>query len=162
MYFGFTKEEVEKILDYYDYRYKFEEVCEWYDGYMFGNREIYNPWSVINYISNDCYPEAFWHSTESNDLIGEVISMANDEITEKLYRLLSGKSITSYIDTDVILPQVQSDPYSIYSFLLVSGYLTTSKKYPQHNGNYMCEVTIPNKEIHHVCKNEIFKEQEFY
>lgn len=155
MYFGFTKEEVEQMLDYYGYQDKFDEVCEWYDGYMFGNTEIYNPWSVINYVSKDCYPEAFWQSTGSNDIIGEIISMANDEITENLYRLLSGESITSYIDTGVIYPQVQSDPYSIYSFLLVAGYLRISKKYPQNDGNYMCEIAIPNKEITYVYEKEV-------
>ncbi len=154
-YFGFTKEEIEKMLAYYGYQDKFDEVCEWYDGYMFGNTEIFNPWSVINYVSKDCYPEAFWQSTGSNEIIGEIISSATDEITENLYSLLNGESITSYIDTGVIYPQVQSDPYSIYSFLLVAGYLRISKKYPQNDGNYMCEIAIPNKEIACVYEKEV-------
>lgn len=154
-YFGFTKEEIEQLLTYYGYQDKFDEVCEWYDGYMFGNTEIFNPWSVINYVSKECYPEAFWQSTGSNDIIGEIISSATNEITESLYNLLNGKSITSYIDTGVIYPQVQSDPYSIYSFLLVAGYLRISKKYPQNDGNYMCEVSIPNKEISYVYEKEV-------
>ena len=154
-YFGFTKEEIEKMLAYYGYQDKFDEVCEWYDGYMFGNTEIFNPWSVINYVSKDCYPEAFWQSTGSNEIIGEIIYSATDEITENLYSLLNGESITSYIDTGVIYPQVQSDPYSIYSFLLVAGYLRISKKYPQNDGNYMCEIAIPNKEIAFVYEKEV-------
>lgn len=154
-YFGFTKEEVREILKYYNVNDKYEEVCEWYDGYLFGNTEIFNPWSVINYIENDCFPKAFWQSTGSNDIIGEVIACATQEITEELHKLLSGQSITTFIDTSVIYPEVQNNPYSIYSFLLVAGYLKVSKIYPQHDGNFMCEVGIPNKEISYVYEKEV-------
>ncbi|MBQ6857779.1 MAG: PD-(D/E)XK nuclease domain-containing protein, partial [Lachnospiraceae bacterium] len=153
--FGFTKEEVREILKYYNVNDKYEEVCEWYDGYLFGNTEIFNPWSVINYIENDCFPKAFWQSTGSNDIIGEVIACATPEITEELHKLLSGQNITTFIDTSVIYPEVQNNPYSIYSFLLVAGYLKVSKIYPQHDGNFMCEVGIPNKEISYVYEKEV-------
>ena len=159
-YFGFTKEEVREILKYYNVNDKYEEVCEWYDGYLFGNTEIFNPWSVINYIENDCFPKAFWQSTGSNDIIGEVIACATPEITEELHKLLSGQNITTFIDTSVIYPEVQNNPYSIYSFLLVAGYLKVSKIYPQHDGNFMCEVGIPNKEISYVYSKEILSKFE--
>ena len=86
-YFGFTENEVHKMLSYYDCNDKFREVCEWYDGYKFGNTEIFNPWSVINYISDHCLPKAFWQSTGSNEIIGEIISSATPEIQENLYQL---------------------------------------------------------------------------
>ncbi len=143
-YFGFTKDEVRKMLEYYGYGDKFDEICEWYDGYMFGSTEIFNPWSVINYVSENCFAKTFWQSTGSNDIIGEIVGEANDEITENIYKLMSGDTVTSYIDIGVIYPEVQSNPYSIYSFLLVAGYLKVSKVYPQHDGNYMCDVAIPN------------------
>lgn len=154
-YFGFTKVEVQEMLKYYDANDKYEEVCEWYDGYLFGETEIFNPWSVINYIENSCFPKAFWQSTGSNDIVGEVIACATPEITEDLHRLLSGDNITTFVDTSVIYPEVQNNPYSIYSFLLVAGYLRVSKIYPQHDGNYMCEVGIPNKEISYVYEKEV-------
>lgn len=154
-YFGFTKEEVREMLEYYGYGNKFDEVCKWYDGYLFGNTEIFNPWSVINYVSENCFPKAFWQSTGSNDIIGEIVGTANDEITKNLYKLLSGETVTSYIDTGVIYPEVQSNPYSIYSFLLVAGYLKVAKVYPQHDGNYMCDIAIPNKEIAFVYEKEV-------
>ncbi|MBQ7152996.1 MAG: AAA family ATPase [Clostridia bacterium] len=154
-YFGFTKEEVRKTLEYYGRADKFDEVCEWYDGYLFGSTEIFNPWSVINYVAENCFPKAFWQSTGSNDIIGEIVGEANDEIKEDLYRLLSGGTVTSYVDTGVIYPEVQTNPYSIYSFLLVAGYLKVVKVYPQHDGNYMCDVAIPNKEIAFVYSKEI-------
>ncbi len=154
-YFGFTKEEVRRMLEYYGCGDKFDEVCDWYDGYMFGTTEIFNPWSVINYVAENCFAKAFWQSTGSNDIIGEIVGAANDEITEALYKLMSGETVTSYIDTGVIYPEVQNNPYSIYSFLLVAGYLKVAKIYPQHDGNYMCDVAVPNKEIAFVYGKEI-------
>lgn len=154
-YFGFTKEEIYKMLEYYDVREKYEEVCDWYDGYLFGNTEIFNPWSVINYISENCFPKAFWLSTGSNDIVGEIIAAATPEITENLHKLLCGQTITTYIDTSVIYPEVLNNPYSIYSFLLVAGYLRVVSVYPQHDGNFMCDIGIPNKEIFYVYEKEV-------
>lgn len=154
-YFGFTNEEVRDMLVYYDYEDKYQEICEWYDGYRFGNSEIFNPWSVINYISDQCFPKAFWQSTGSNDIIGEIIGTATPEINENLYKLFCGNAVTTYVDTSVIYPEVQSNPNSIYSFLLVAGYLKVAEIYPQNDGNYMCDVAIPNKEILYVYEKEV-------
>lgn len=154
-YFGFTNEEVKEMLAYYEYEDKYQEILEWYDGYRFGNTEIFNPWSVINYISDQCFPKAFWQSTGSNDIIGEIIGTSPPEITENLYKLFCGNTITTYVDTSVIYPEVQTNPYSIYSFLLVAGYLKVAAIYPQNDGNYMCDVAIPNKEILYVYEKEV-------
>lgn len=154
-YFGFTNEEVKDMLAYYEYEDKYQEILEWYDGYRFGNTEIFNPWSVINYISDQCFPKAFWQSTGSNDIIGEIIGTATPEITENLYKLFCGNTITTYVDTSVIYPEVQNNTYSIYSFLLVAGYLKVAAIYPQNDGNYMCDVAIPNKEILYVYEKEV-------
>lgn len=154
-YFGFTNEEVRDMLAYYDYEDKYQEICEWYDGYRFGNSEIFNPWSVINYISDQCFPKAFWQSTGSNDIIGEIIGTATPEINENLYKLFCGNTVTTYVDTSVIYPEVQNNPNSIYSFLLVDGYLKVAEIYPQNDGNYMCDVAIPNKEILYVYEKEV-------
>ena len=156
-YFGFTNEEVRDMLAYYDYDYedKYQEICEWYDGYRFGNSEMFNPWSVINYISDQCFPKAFWQSTGSNDIIGEIIGTATPEINENLYKLFCGNTVTTYVDTSVIYPEVQNNPNSIYSFLLVAGYLKMAEIYPQNDGNYMCDVAIPNKEILYVYEKEV-------
>ena len=154
-YFGFTEKEVKDMLRYYGKDDKYNELSEWYDGYRFGNTEIFNPWSVINYISDNCFPKAFWQSTGSNEIIGEIIQTATPEITKDLYKLLCGEKIATYIDTGVIYPEVQNNPYSIYSFLLVSGYLKIANIYPQSDGNFMCDVAIPNKEITFVYEKEV-------
>ena len=154
-YFGFTEKEVKDMLRYYGKDDKYNELSEWYDGYRFGNTEIFNPWSVINYISDICFPKAFWQSTGSNEIIGEIIQTATPEITKDLYKLLCGEKIAAYIDTGVIYPEVQNNPYSIYSFLLVAGYLKVANIYPQSDGNFMCDVAIPNKEITFVYEKEV-------
>lgn len=159
-YFGFTSEEVQKMTEYYGVPEKYKELCEWYDGYRFGKTEIFNPWSVIGYFSNECVPHAFWQTTGSNDIISEVIGSATTEIYEKLESLMQGKSFITRIDTDVIYPQLQNNPSSIYSFLLVTGYLKAVMIDQPFGGDYMCEVALPNKEISYVYSKEILSKLE--
>lgn len=156
-YFGFTPEEVKEMTTYYNVPEKYEEICEWYDGYRFGKSEIFNPWSVINYFSNDCEPRAFWQSTGSNDIIGEILADADEDIYEHLNALLQGESFVTYIDTGVIYPQIRSNPSSVYSFLLVAGYLKVVKSDSSFSGDFMCEVALPNKEIAFVYNKEILQ-----
>ena len=120
-------------------------VMKWYDGYQFGSSEIFNPWSVINYVDDHCYPKAFWQSTGSNGIIGDILAAATPEITENLRRLMQGETVTTYVDTGVIYPEVKKNQASIYSFLLVAGYLRCTEIIPQNDGNFMCRVSIPNK-----------------
>jgi len=159
-YFGFTSEEVQEMAEYYGAPEKYEELCEWYDGYRFGKTEIFNPWSVIGYFNNECIPRAFWQSTGSNDIISEVLSNATIETYEKLESLMQGKSFVTHIDTGVIYPQLQNNPSSIYSFLLVTGYLKAVTNDQPFGGDYMCEVALPNKEISYVYSKEILSKFE--
>lgn len=156
-YFGFTSDEVKEMTEYYGVADKYDEICQWYDGYRFGKTEIFNPWSVINYFNNECEPRAFWQFTGSNDIIGEIIAEADKEIYERLTALVNGKTFTTYIDTGVIYPQIKNNPSTIYSFLLVAGYLKVLKTAPSFNGDFMCEVALPNKEISFVYHKEILQ-----
>ena len=156
-YFGFTSEEVKEMARYYHAEDKYDEICAWYNGYKFGQTEIFNSWSVINYFSNECEPRAFWQSTGNNEIIGEVLTNADESIYEKLHLLLQGKSVLTYIDTNVIYPQIKNNPSSVYSFLLVTGYLKITKSEPSFNGDFMCEVALPNKEIAFVYNKEILQ-----
>ena len=156
-YFGFTSEEVKEMTRYYHAEDKYDEICAWYNGYKFGQTEIFNSWSVINYFSNECEPRAFWQSTGNNEIIGEVLTNADESIYEKLHQLLQGKSVLTYIDTNVIYPQIKNNPSSVYSFLLVTGYLKITKSEPSFNGDFMCEVALPNKEIAFVYNKEILQ-----
>ncbi len=92
-YFGFTSDEVKEMAKYYGVSNKYDELCKWYDGYKFGKIDIFNPWSVINYFNNECEPRAFWLSTGSNDIIGEIINEADKEIYDKLTSLVNVKQL---------------------------------------------------------------------
>ena len=159
-YFGFTSDEVREMAAYYGASDKYDEICEWYDGYRFGKTEIFNPWSVVNYFSNECEPRAFWISTGSNDVIGEVLAEADEEIYHRLASLVNGETITTYIDTGVIYPQIKKNPSTIYSFFLVTGYLKAVKTTLSFNGDFMCEVALPNREIALVYHKEILQKFE--
>ena len=159
-YFGFTPDEVREMAAYYGASDKYDEICEWYDGYRFGKTEIFNPWSVVNYFSNECEPRAFWVSTGSNDVIGEVLAEADEEIYHRLASLVNGETITTYIDTGVIYPQIKKNPSTIYSFLLVTGYLKAVKTTLSFNGDFMCEISLPNREIALVYHKEILQKFE--
>lgn len=154
-FFGFTSNEVKEMLEYYAMTEKESELKEWYDGYLFGNEEIYNPWSVINYISRGGIPQAYWVNTGNNEILEDVMRVTTDDITERLYALLQGDRVVARIDQNVVYRSLAEDPANIYSLLLVAGYLKTPKKELQADGSYLCEVSIPNREIAAVYKSEI-------
>ena len=154
-YFGFTNEEVSEMLDYYGVTEKESELQEWYDGYLFGNEEIYNPWSVISYISKGCVPQAYWANTGKNEILEEVLKVAPEDIKERLFSLLQGEQIIARIDQSVVYRSLFTDPANIYSLLLMAGYLKTPEKKLQGDGTYLCRLSIPNWEISAVYKSEI-------
>ncbi|WP_026652378.1 AAA family ATPase [Butyrivibrio proteoclasticus] len=154
-YFGFTYDEVHQIMSHYDCTNKEKELKSWYDGYIFGNKEIYNPWSVINYVSKNCEPQAYWVNTGRNEILEDVLKIASEEINDHLFSLLQGESVVAKIDLTTVYRSLADDPANVYSILLVAGYLKVIKKTLQADGSYLCEVSIPNKEISAVYKNEI-------
>ncbi|MCQ2401477.1 MAG: ATP-binding protein [Lachnospiraceae bacterium] len=154
-FFGFTKEEVVELLMEYGCADKEPELREWYDGYLFGNTEIYNPWSVINYVAKGCVPQAYWVNTGKNEILEDVMQNATDEVMCRLSSLLEGETVVARIDQNVVYRSLAEDPANVYSLLLVAGYLRIQKKELQADGTYLCEVSIPNREIAAVYKNEI-------
>ena len=154
-YFGFTPDEVKEMAKYYGVPEKYKEIYEWYDGYRFGGYEIFNPWSVISYFNNRCKPKAFWQFTGSNDILEDILENAPEDVYEKLNKLMQGESILSYIDTAVIYPQIKDNPSTIYSFLLVTGYLKADFVDSSYGEDYMCRVSLPNKEISFVYSKEV-------
>ena len=159
-YFGFTPDEVREMAAYYHVEDKYGEICDWYDGYQFGRSEIFNPWSVINYFGNECQPKAFWQSTGSNDIINEILLLSDAETTENLRKLLLGDIIQTRLDTNVIYPEIHNNPSSIYSFLLMAGYLKPLGERMLIGSSDFYSVAIPNKEILGVYRNEILNKLE--
>ncbi len=143
------------MCDRYSVLEKYDEIAQWYDGYRFGKTDIFNPWSVINYFNNEFEPKAFWLSTSSNDMIAELILLADKQVYDDMISLFNGGTISTIVDTSVVYPYLKKDAISIYSFLVVTGYLKVIKSELFFTGDQMCEVALPNKEITFVYKKEI-------
>lgn len=147
--FGFTPDETMQLLQKYNLSSYSNIMKEWYDGYMFGDQEIYNPWSVLMYvqkiIQNDDEPESFWANTSGNDLVYRYIQQGDDEMKLDFDLLSTGGMIEKTIKSEVTYREMD-DPENIYSFLLFTGYLKTMEK----TGNNTYKIMIPNKEIHYI------------
>ena len=154
-YFGFTPSEITDILQDFDMSEKYAEVEKWYDGYIFGETDIYNPWSMINYVSKKGIPQAYLVSTGRNEILEDVLNVSNQDILENLNSLLLGEKVVARIDQNVVYRALKENPANIYSLLLMAGYLKTNNKQLQMDGSYLCEIAIPNTEITAVFKIEI-------
>ena len=142
--YGFTESEVKEMLSYYGHPEKFDECKEWYDGYRFGNAEVYNPWSVINYVKKRFEPAAYWGGTSGNDIIETLISNADNETWKDITELGNGGTIVKQIEPTVTMDDIGHGGDAIYSVLVMSGYLNAvadGKKYA---------LTIPNNEMRSV------------
>lgn len=154
-YFGFTYDEVKEILYEYGKSFKMNEVVEWYDGYHIGDCEIFNPWSVINYVDNDFKPRAYWTQTSGNAMLGDIMEGASGIIAGQIKSLMSGDCVYTSIDTTVIYPEMDHSISRILSFLMMAGYVTFEEKEIDEEGVDYCKIRIPNKEVMLAYKKEI-------
>lgn len=154
-YFGFTENEVRKLLKDYGFSDRFPLVKEWYDGYYFGGLGVYNPWSVLSFVDANGRIQAYWQATGNNSIISDILENATEEVIENLYRLLEDNRVGTYIDTAVVYPEIKSNPASVYSFLLMAGYLTVDDSDLLFDGNAYGNVYIPNKEVKAAYHKEI-------
>lgn len=155
--FGFTEEEMKELIKYYNLKDSTEQIKNWYNGYIFGGKVIYNPWSVLNYIDNN--EEGFmpyWINSSSNDLIKKLLLKGDKEIKLDLEYLLEGKSINKVIDDTIVMAEVEDSNQNIWSFLLLSGYLKAVRT-ELIRGRLNCELQIPNEEVHIFYENLIVK-----
>ena len=147
-FFGFTQNEVENALEDFNIEYELPDVKIWYDGYKFGNSEVYNPWSILNFLE-DRELEAYWVGTSNNFLINDILKNTNSEINDSLEKLFNGERIEEIITDNSDLSSLLSY-HEIWELLLFSGYLTIDKKIDRK----LYSLRIPNKEI-----NELFKDE---
>ncbi|MCS6132382.1 AAA family ATPase [Clostridium botulinum] len=145
--FGFTEEQVINLLEYYNLSEKIDEVKKWYNGYIFGGKIIYNPWSVLNYIkNNEIGFMPYWINSSSNDLIKRLLSNGNEDTKKNLEELIKGNSIKKIVDDHVVMKDVEDDEENLWGFLTLSGYLKPVKK-ELIDGELECELKIPNNEV---------------
>ena len=158
-YFGLTQKEVEKILHDHNLQKRVEDVKEWYDGYVFGTTKIYNPWSIVNFVTR--IEEGFkpyWANTSSNEILRELIKESPPVLKEEFVDLMRDIPVTTYLNENIVLRDVKSDEASIYSFLLFSGYLKAfdAMENPEDREIYY-KLLLPNLEIKQIFKHVILK-----
>ena len=145
-YFGLLESEVIEMLDYFGMKYKIEEVKEWYNGYIFGESEVYNPWSIVNYIDNREI-KAYWANVSGNTLLENMLNHAGESVYEDLKRFTDGESIEKYISDGTTIKSLLSNDDEIWQLLLYSGYLTKDEKQEKESDSNVYNLKIPNKEI---------------
>ncbi len=150
--YGFTASEVEELCSYYGRPEKFEEAKEWYDGYRFGSADIYNPWSVLNYIDSDFVPGKYWAGTSGNDIIDTLLKTSDDKIFEDLSILGNGGTVSKSLSATVAMGDLESEPDAIFSVLAVAGYLNAVP-----SGEDSFDLSIPNREMYSVFYDHIRK-----
>ena len=160
--FGFTELEVKKLLKDYNLSEKMDEVKEWYDGYQFGNKEIYNPWSTLMYVKNitqdvSFKPISFWANTSGNDLVVKYIQNDDKKLRKEFDVLMNGQSLIKYIKPELTYREMDNIN-NIYSFLLLTGYLKVIKD----RGENQYELVIPNKEVYEIYKQSFMSYFEDY
>ena len=149
-YFGLLESEVIKMLNYFEMKYKIEEVKEWYNGYIFGDKRVYNPWSIINYVDNGEI-KAYWANISGNTLLENMLDQAGEDVYTDLKRFTDGESIEKYISDGTTIKSLLSNDDEIWQLFLYSGYLTKSKEQIEIDETLeytnIYNLKIPNKEI---------------
>ena len=150
-YFGFTGEEVEQMLKNYGLEEKLPEVKQWYDGYLFGETEVYNPWSIINYVKtaiseSQPFPKPYWSNTSSNSIIRELVEEADSDTKEEIQMLIDGKTIEKPVHEDITYGEIHKSQDNLWNFLFFTGYLKVVSKRFEDRRIYLT-MSIPNDEV---------------
>lgn len=158
-HFGFTEPEVLQIMTYYGLESRFSIMKEWYDGYTFGNTEVYNPWSVINYLCDlyadiNAFPRPYWINTSSNDIIKEMIAKADRETKGQIETLLGGGTLDIQVHEEITYEDMYSKGENLWNFLYFTGYLTKKGEYFKESSVFL-QVRIPNTEVKSIYQNTI-------
>lgn len=154
--FGFTDNEVREMLKYYKLSDKYDIIKEWYDGYRFGEADVYCPWDVINYVNKllvkrTSLPQDYWSNTSSNDIIKKLLEQASSDTRSEIEHLIAGESVTKRIKEELTYRELYDSIENVWSILFITGYLTQRGK----TADNMCRLVIPNREIHNIFMSQI-------
>ncbi len=158
-YFGFTTSEVENMLAFYGISEKLDEVKHWYDGYLFGNTEVYNPWSMINYVKTAitntvAFPKPYWSNTSSNSIVRELVETADEGVKGEIERLIAGEVIEKPVHEDITYGDIYRTQDNLWNFLFFTGYLKAVTQRLEGNMIYLT-LAIPNEEVRYIYQNTI-------
>ena len=154
-YFGFTEEEVREMAAYYGKADALKEIRAWYDGYRFGDTEIYNPWSVTNYFASGGQARPYWANTGDHEIIREILSELTPEIADELSGVMQGEDIHALLNLDVVYPRISDGNDTIFSFLLLAGYLTPARAPEETEIGTFATLRLPNAEIRRIYNAEV-------
>lgn len=160
-YFGFTQYEINHMLQYYGLESNAETVKKWYDGYLFGMKEVYNPWSIINYVDScrknpNVYPVPYWSNTSSNSIVHKLVTAADLSVKQELEHLIEGKTITKPIHEDITYEDIETSQDNLWNFLFFTGYLKKVASNQFDEIEYI-EMAIPNSEVRYIYKTTILQ-----
>jgi hypothetical protein len=153
-HFGFLEEDVFELLDYREIKYDKQEVRDWYNGYFIGGYEIYNPWSVLQFVTNKGTFRPYWINTSGNQLVMDLIARSDGTSKNDLNELLNGKAIRKKIDDNIVFADIHKSSDHIWNFLFFSGYLKNFKCAAIEE-DLECELIIPNREVRSFYKNTV-------
>lgn len=158
-HFGFTEQEVKEMTEYYGHTGRYDDLKQWYDGYVFGNTCIYNPWSVINFMfdlnaDEQAFPRPYWVNTSSNQIIHDMISRADTMTRNQIEELLNGKTMDIPVHEEITYDDLEDIGDNLWNFLYFTGYLTKESEYFKNHTVYL-KVRIPNIEVKTVYTNTI-------
>ncbi len=160
-YFGFTQSEIDEILQYYQQGADRETVRQWYDGYLFGNQAVYNPWSVINYVNDhvtdpQMLPTPYWSNTSSNSIVRRLVERADLSVKQEIESLIEGNTITKPIHEDITYDEIESTQDNLWNFLYFTGYLKKISEYQHENDEIRyVKLGLPNREVRYIYKRTI-------
>ena len=154
-YFGFTEDEVQEMAAYYRRPEAMDELRFWYDGYRFGNTEIYNPWSVTNYFASGGQAKPYWANTSDNEIIREILAGLTPDIADDLARVMQDEEIHASLDMEVVYPRMTDGNDTIFSFLLLAGYLTPADRPEETEIGTFASLRLPNAEIRRIYNTEV-------
>lgn len=158
-YFGFTRKETEEALEYYGFPEKMEEAQNWYDGYLFGNVGVYNPWSILNYIkallaSDQAFPKSYWSNTSSNSIVKELVETADTSAKKEIETLIAGGTIEKPVQEDITYGDIQKSQDNLWNFLFFTGYLKKAGERRDARTVYLT-LKIPNEEVLNIYETTI-------
>lgn len=162
-YFGFTAEEVEELCDYYNIQEKYETAKKWYNGYTFGHKNVYNPWSVVKYIydvlgDSHVFPTSYWANTSSNSIVKSLIERADDITKGEIEALIEGKTIEKPVHEDITYDDVYDNLDNLWNFMFFTGYFKKiSERMDENTQEKFVELAIPNLEVKYIFRTKILK-----
>ena len=162
-YFGFTAEEVEELCDYYNIQEKYETAKKWYNGYTFGHKNVYNPWSVVKYIydvlgDSHVFPTSYWANTSSNSIVKRLIERADDITKGEIEALIEGKTIEKPVHEDITYDDVYDNLDNLWNFMFFTGYFKKiSERMDENTQEKFVELAIPNLEVKYIFRTKILK-----